>query len=157
MGIIKKIHEIWDQDFREEFEDRERRTKTLTNGEYEFRVLLDVGRKEFYEKMEKPTGCPFDDKSQLNRFVQEKSLCYIVNIYPYFDRQFMAFPLDHRGFPTRQDIDELIELQKQSDYVIMMNMRDAGASIEDHIHYQCIQEKLPLDSMEGQTILKGKE
>jgi len=158
MEVVQKIDRIWEEDFREEYLNRYRKIKEFTNGQYTFRVVLDPGRDKAHKERKKANiECPFDGTEHLHRPVEGSSLRYVVNIYPYFDKHFIAFPLEHRAVTSKQDLDELIELQHHTDHLIMMNMKNAGANILDHIHYQCILEKLPIDKQKGRELTADQD
>jgi hypothetical protein len=157
MDVARKIEQIWNEDFREEYESRFRKTAVLTNGRYTFKAVFDPGREKARKERKEDAACPFDSVEYLHRCQQGNSLHYVVNIYPYFDRHFVAFPLEHRDFPAKEDLEELIELQRHTSHVLMMNMREAGANIPGHIHYQCILEELPIDEQEGHEIFSNKD
>jgi hypothetical protein len=154
-NLLKRIEKNWESRFSKEIKDRNREWKTVSDSHIEFRVLFDPGREKIYRNLNSERKeCPFDKIIPMKKdTIKGDLLFYGQNIYPYFDHQFMAFPIQHRCLPTKDDLNELIELTKiAKNYTIMMNMEGAGANIPEHIHYQCIRETLPIDKLSGKKI-----
>lgn len=145
---LEQIRVLWEKDYREGFSRRRSISKVCTES---FVVLYDKDR-ELYKSI-KLNHCPFDKGALAkNTIVEGKILNYVINTYPYFDMHFLAFPYEHRGQPKEEDLEEIIELLQVTDHVVLMNMVGAGASIPDHIHYQCIKADLPIKNAHGEII-----
>lgn len=145
MDLLKKE---WDVSFREKFLSRDRKTSFFSGEGFNFEAVLDEGKKEFYCNREKLYAgkCLFDsDMLGERKAISTGSLNFIINDYPYFDFQFMAYPLEHRKNTTVQDLWSLMRLEGDIKHTILMNMENAGASIPNHIHYQLIEKELPFD------------
>lgn len=146
--LLIAINEDWVNNFKESLENRDRETKLFSDENTPFKVVLDSGKKDYYEKnkIDYDKGCIFDSAYWRDRKPFScNDLNYIINDYPYFDLQFMAYPREHRPRPDKKDLYELVFLTTISNNTAMMNMKNSGASIEDHVHYQCINEKLPIE------------
>jgi hypothetical protein len=136
--LLRGIDEIWNDFFKDVFFGKFQERKLIGPDSMPIRVVFNERNFDYIIK----GVCPFD-KPDESKYGQYRSLWYGINGRPVEEKHAILFPIRHGEWPVEQDITDALIFTSEVPYACSLNLADAGASISDHVHFQCLKERFP--------------
>lgn len=154
--IITELESKWNQYYKSDFEKSGFQIKTFSKENNNFVLYFFPNRLNY--RPDNGNGCMLCNTIEPeNKIVNGQFLKYAVNIFPYFEKHIVAFSKEHTGLASGDQLRELFDILQITNHAFFLNLVGAGASINDHIHYQGIIADFPIDKKKGKIVCESKE
>ncbi|MDO8647656.1 MAG: hypothetical protein Q7R70_04530 [Candidatus Diapherotrites archaeon] len=100
------------------------------------------------------SACPFDNRESRAHLDLERH--YLTpNWYPFSKNHSMLIPFRHYSLPTLEDLRLALSLSAKLNQTVTLNIAGSGASVKQHLHFHCFDERLPIVSCLGKEVLSN--
>lgn len=148
-GIAREIDRIWEKQNGDRWRQHARLTvrefPAYENEQYPIvavhntlRDQWEAMKKQLADEREKgEKNCELDDPDETREdYIRWGNLFFRTNCNPTLEGHVFIKTGDHRELPKARDHETIIDFVNLTDYAVFLNLRNSGAGIPDHLHYQ---------------------